>query len=166
MLLLAGAALLAYATADGPPPVSSPPPGPSSSWTEAELYGPCIISKVVDGDTVDVLCSGSKTRVRLLRIDTPEREQPGYEEARDALARMLGSRPLHLVFEEPGVPSWGNYGRLLAYLITERGENLNLEMVRQGYSPFYRKFGEGRFAKQFSKAEADARRAAKGMWAR
>jgi micrococcal nuclease len=55
---------------------------------------------------------------------------------------------------------------MLAYLISERGENLNLEMVRQGWSPFYRKFGEGRFAQKFAKAEADARRRAKGMWAR
>ena len=152
-----------WATQGGLPEVASPPPG-SETWDEEELYGPCTVAQVIDGDTVDVLCSGSKTRVRLLRVDTPEREEPGYERARDALKRMLGRRPLHLVFEEPGVPNYGNYGRMLAYLVNERGQNINLEMVRQGWSPFYRKFGEGRFGKEFAKAETTARRQAKGLW--
>lgn len=174
MVVLAIAMVVAYLFMGRTPPegyetaadVASPPPAPSSAWTEQELYGPCIVTKVIDGDTVDVLCSGSKTRVRLLRVDTPEREQPGHEEARDALKRMVGSRPLHLVFEKPGVPSWGNYGRLLAYLVSERGDILNLEMVRQGWSPFYTKFGDGRFAQKFAKAEAEAKRGARGMWKR
>ena len=164
VLVLAALALFVFwADPSGLPQVGSPPPAPAE-WTEQELYGPCTIAKVVDGDTVDVLCSGSKTRVRLLRVDTPERDEPGFEAARDALQRMVGRRPLHLVFEEPGVPSWGNYGRMLAYLVNERGQNLNLEMVRQGWSPFYRKFGDGRFGKDFEKAEATARRQAKGLW--
>ncbi len=169
LVLLAGIGLgvLLWEGREGLPPVSTPPAAIApSQWSEDELYGPCTVATVIDGDTVDVLCSGSKTRVRLLRVDTPEREQPGFAEARDALRRMVGHRPLHLVFEEPGVPSWGDYGRMLAYLVNERGENLNLEMVRQGWSPFYTAFGEGRFGPQFERAEAEARKRRSGMWGR
>ena len=33
------------------------------------------ILKVIDGDTIDVLYNGKKERIRLLRIDTPERDE-------------------------------------------------------------------------------------------
>ena len=46
--------------------------------------------RVVDGDTVVVrLEDGAVERVRLLRVNTPERDQLGYAEATAALRRML-----------------------------------------------------------------------------
>jgi len=35
----------------------------------------------------------------------------------------------------------GNYGRLLAYVFVD-GQNLNLDLVRQGLSPYYTKYGK------------------------
>jgi hypothetical protein len=41
---------------------------------------------------------------------------------------------------------------VLAYLFVE-GTNVNVEMVRQGWSPFWTKYGRGRYAADFEAAE-------------
>ena len=53
-----------------------------------------IITNVVDGDTVDVNVDlgfkvYSKQRIRLAGIDTPERGQPGYQEAKDRVTELV-----------------------------------------------------------------------------
>ena len=54
---------------------------------EIELVG--IVTKVVDGDTLDI----NGTRIRLALVDTPERGQPGYDSAKHFVELMcLGKR--------------------------------------------------------------------------
>jgi len=52
------------------------------------------VTNVVDGDTVDALVDlGFKVqtlqRLRLARVDTPERTQPGYGAARDFVKQLV-----------------------------------------------------------------------------
>jgi len=47
------------------------------------------VTRVVDGDTFDASASG---RVRLADVDSPESYEPGFDEATDALASMIGGR--------------------------------------------------------------------------
>ncbi len=132
---------------------------------EKDLLGPCSVVHVVDGDTLDVKCRAFSDQVRMLRIDTPEAGQRGHGEARDALVDLIGGREVHLLFEEAGVRQRGNYGRLLAYVYAD-GKNVNVELVRRGWSTFWTKFGEGRFADAFADAEKEAKNANRGLWAR
>ena len=94
---------------------------------------------------MDIEVDGRSDRVRLLNIDTPERGEAGYSEAREALEQLIGDDPVYLTFESPADPTRGVYGRLLAYLHDEDGSNLNAEMVHQGWSEYWTKYGEGRF---------------------
>ncbi len=55
------------------------------------------------------------------------------------------------------------FGRLLAYVIAD-GKNVNLEMVRQGWSTFWKKYSKGRLAAAFEAAEQEARAAKRGLW--
>ena len=58
----------------------------------------------------------------------------------------------------------GNYGRLLAYVIID-GVNFNLELVRQGLSPYYTKYGHSeRYDAEFIAAEKEARDEGLGIW--
>jgi micrococcal nuclease len=130
-----------------------------------ELIGPCAVTRVVDGDTLDVSCPTFSSRVRLLRINTPERERRGYREARDALRGLVRGQNVYLGLERAGVAERGDHGRLLAYLyVGER--NVNVEMVRLGWSRFWTRYGEGRFAGRFRQAEREARDNGHGLWAR
>ncbi|MFM7069173.1 MAG: thermonuclease family protein [Actinomycetes bacterium] len=68
------------------------------------------VTYVVDGDTADV----DGQRVRFIGIDTPERGQCGYIEAKNRVkALVLGQRVT--VMESPGNTS-DRYGRELGYL--------------------------------------------------
>ena len=118
---------------------------------------------VADGDTVQVVYRGGREWVRLLRIDTPERDEKGYGEAREALSRMVGGRHVELVFEAPGVEERDAHGRILAYLFVG-DKNVNVEMVRAGWSRFWTRYGKGRYSAEFLRAEKEAREAGRGLW--
>ena len=69
-----------------------------------------FIVRVVDGDTVHL--SGGD-RLRLANIDTPELDEPFYEEATRFLADLVEGKECRVEFSEP---KRDKYGRLLGYL--------------------------------------------------
>ena len=72
------------------------------------------VVSVIDGDTLIARRDGVVESVRLLVIDAPEREQCGYDDARDALVSLVEGRTVVLV---PGSPDdRDQYGRLLRYV--------------------------------------------------
>jgi len=121
----------------------------------------CPVLRVVDGDTVKVRYAGEEQSVRLLRVNTPERGEPGYKEATEALRELVDGHTVRLEFE--GNKKRDHYGRLLAYVFVD-DVNVNVEMVRSGWSAFYTKHGEGRHAGAFKQAENEAREAGRGSW--
>lgn len=166
--MLVSAVMIALLVAGDPEAVGlrCEPAGPRSGWTaapEVEFIGPCRVLRVVDGDTLDAVCDGPEERIRLLRVDTPEREERGYAEARSALRRLVDRREVRLLLEEPSQPLRDRHGRLLAYVYVE-GLNTSLELVRQGWSRFDERFGGGRFARAFRAAEREASAEARGLW--
>jgi len=74
------------------------------------------VLKIIDSDTIDILYHGKKERIRLLRIDTPERDEWGYYKAKKALKKLLSSRKVRIEFEVPGELERGGYGRLFVTL--------------------------------------------------
>ena len=128
--------------------------------------GPYEVLRVVDGDTLHVRIPGSPTpdeRVRLLRVNTLERGKPGYERATACLIALTAGKRVELEWERPGVAERDEYGRLLAYVHAD-GALVNEELVRQGFSRFFTKYGGGRLADRFRAAEEEARVAKRGLW--
>lgn len=80
----------------------------------------------------------------------------------EQVAARRGGR-IGLEFEKPGVEKRDGFGRLLAYVIAG-GVNVNLELVRQGWSAYYTKYGKGRLRAEFEAAEREARTARRGLW--
>jgi micrococcal nuclease len=119
------------------------------------------VSKVVDGDTIDIKegVEVSAYRIRLLGIDTPERGQPFYREATEKLEELTAGRKVLLVRDANNTD---RYGRLLRYIIAD-GQNLNTEMVRSGYARAYMHEGL-RYERQILEAEREARQNKKGIW--
>jgi micrococcal nuclease len=58
----------------------------------------------------------------------------------------------------------GNNGRLLAYVLVD-GKNLNIDLVRQGLSPYYTKYGKSqKYDAEFRAAERLARKEKLNIW--
>lgn len=132
----------------------------------AEVQLDATVAKVVDGDTVALILPNTPTdqeRIRLLAVDTPERGQLWYHEARDALAELVEGRTVRLEFETGQRERRDKYGRLLAYLLVD-DRNVNVEMIRLGWSPYVSKYGGERYHGSLVEAEEEARAAHRGIW--
>jgi endonuclease YncB( thermonuclease family) len=116
------------------------------------------VTKVVDGDTVDVQLSSGPIRVRLHGIDTPERGQPGATEATAALSNLIAGK--HVAIEPF---SQDRYERMIGIVFLE-DLNVNLELVKRGYAWAYRRYMR-KADSELCIFEAAARTAKKGLWA-
>jgi micrococcal nuclease len=120
----------------------------------SDLNGKVV--SVTDGDTITVLVGREQVKVRLDGIDAPERRQAYGNAAREKLAG--------LVFGETVLVRAGSkdrYGRTLGTVIVA-GQNANLEMVNAGLAWHYKAYSKDA---ELSRAEADARKAKRGLWA-
>lgn len=88
------------------------------------------VLRVVDGDTftIDYRDEG-ETKVRILGIDTPERGDPGYDEATAALKAMIEGKPVTLYYE--GETRRDNFGRLLARIEVD-GRDVGAALLESG----------------------------------
>ena len=55
------------------------------------------VTRVVDGDTIDVLIDGKNIRIRYLQMNTPERNEPCYRESTDRNAELVAGKTVRLV---------------------------------------------------------------------
>ena len=94
------------------------------------------VFNVVDGDTIDVTIDlgfklYTRQRIRLARIDTPERGQPGFAEAGDFLRELIMGKEITLVTYK--VSKWGYYlGDILLGT-----EDINQRMLDEGLAKPY-----------------------------
>jgi micrococcal nuclease len=91
---------------------------------------PWRVTHVVDGDTVDVRhTDGTTERVRVIGIDTPERDECGYQEASAAMTDLVLDRAVTLT---PGArDDRDRYDRLLRYVDVD-GQDAGLSLIQQG----------------------------------
>jgi len=89
------------------------------------------VVKIVDGDTIDVLRSGKRLRVRLIGVDTPERGQCWFNTATARTGALLPlGRTAHLLRDKG---QKDRYGHWLFYVWNVRGVHVNRNLVRYGY---------------------------------
>ncbi len=88
------------------------------------------VTRVVDGDTIDVLLDGVNTRIRYLQMNTPERDQPCSRESTQANADLVAGQTVRLVPDKELVDP---YDRLLRFVYV--GDLLvNRELVAGGWA--------------------------------
>jgi endonuclease YncB( thermonuclease family) len=78
------------------------------------------VLRIIDGDTFVVHYDGELTSVRIWGIDTPERGEPGYQEATDTLRDKIDGQRVRLSF--PGKKKRDNFGRLLCEYVVVLGQ--------------------------------------------
>ena len=119
---------------------------------------PGKVTRVVDGDTIDVLLASGRIRVRLQGIDAPEHDQPGGREAQRWLQRRLIDHEVQL---EP--VSQDRYERMVAIVHAEGGV-VNEELLQAGHAWAYRHYLR-RSERHYCDLEERARASANGLWA-
>lgn len=129
-------------------------------WSFAGSGRECTLDRVLDGDSLRLICGGRPVKVRLHCIDAPEkRQQPWADRSRDSL-KGLATRRLELVEIDED-----RFGRTVAdvYSLGADRRWLNLEQVRSGQAAVYQRYCED---PRLFRAEREARRAKRGIWSR
>ena len=103
------------------------------------------VTKVVDGDTIDVVIDlgfdiSFTTRVRLAGIDTPESRTKdltekalGLESKKYLTDRLKDAK--NIVIKTEKINSTEKFGRVLGWLyVNGEGNSLNVEMINKGYA--------------------------------
>lgn len=154
------------------PTVSSLPTPTISSYfvpIETNNTGETItLSRVIDGDTIEIKQSNKVDRVRLIGIDTPElhsktRDTCFGEEAANHLTELLDDHELKLEFD-PVAGERDKYQRLLRYVWVDN-QNIGTIMIADGFAREYtyaRK--EYKYQTQYKQAEAQAKSSQLGLW--
>lgn len=115
-----------YSSADKATSTSFNNSSTSTVSSAGEITGKCY--HVVDGDTIDVEGVG---RVRLVGVNTPERGEPGYSEAKKYVKDQCLYQTVSLDVDDEKQKD--KYGRTLA-LVYVAGTNLNQQLLKKGYA--------------------------------
>jgi micrococcal nuclease len=152
---------------------------PATFSQEPGGYEEGTVSRVVDGDTIDVLITrrvdgpgagltqvGHTYRIRLLGIDTPETVKPNTpvqcygHQASAATTALLNGRTVRLVKD---VEETDRYGRLLRYVYFG-DEMANARLVANGYAYVLTYPPNVRHADLFVSLARRARAEGVGLW--
>jgi micrococcal nuclease len=162
LLAMASTACLAPAA----PSAVLPSPTPSTTTTTDRPAPPIAagvdVVRVVDGDTIVVGIDGAReTKVRLIGIDTPERNECFYRAATSKMRMLVEDKRVRLMRD---VSETDRYGRLLRYVYV--GELfVNAVMVSDGYANAATYPPDVAHAIDFVMLERAARAAKRGLWA-
>src|SRR5215204_5223363 len=124
------------------------------------------VTRVVDGDTIEVRIDGGVEDVRYIGVDTPETVKPGtpvqcFGPRASAFNHgLVEGRQVRLVF---GSERRDTYGRLLAYVYLGR-RFVNASLVRRGLARTLAIPPNDRFAPGLRRLELGAARAGRGLW--
>lgn len=122
------------------------------------------VTRVVDGDTLDVrLTSGTRERVRLIGIDTPE-AGACYAPKASARARQLALSKQVVLKGDATQDTRDRYGRLLAYVWLPGGKDLGYQLLAGGHAKVYVFRKPFRRLSAYRTAEASAKGGPAGLW--
>lgn len=125
-----------------------------------------LVTRVIDGDTIEVSRKGRVFPVRLIGIDTPETVHPsepvecfGKEASAFITGRLTGER----IKLEYDVERMDHYDRRLGYIWLE-GHLFNRTIVAKGYAQAYTYPPNVKYTEHFLAAQRKARSDNRGLW--
>ena len=125
-----------------------------------------LVTRVIDGDTIEVNIGGTIHKVRYIGIDTPELDDTRPElfalanEATRCNRQLVEGKTVRL---EKDVSETDRYGRRLRYVYVE-SVFVNAELVRQGLAWAKSYPPDTKYQEVLEKAEAEARQNRIGLW--
>ena len=129
----------------------------TSAFAAETLHGHVV--KVTDGDTITVLdAANMQHRIRLDKIDAPEKSQPFGDSSRKHLAALVAGKIVEVEWTKKD-----KYGRILGtvWAMLPTRTDVNLQMVKDGFAWHYKHFDS---TPPYAAAETAARAAKLGLW--
>ncbi|MBA7714070.1 hypothetical protein ES703_123084 [subsurface metagenome] len=126
-----------------------------------------LVTRVIDGDTIEVDIDGTSYKVRYIGIDTPELDDKRAEYCALAQEATRYNRQLvegETIRLEKDVSEVDKYGRLLRYVYVD-DILVNAELVRQGLAWAKAYEPDTKYQDYLVELEAEARQARRGIWA-
>lgn len=117
-----------------------------------------LVTQIIDGDTIAI--EGGQ-RIRLLGIDTPEKGDFYYKEAKQYLENRILMKEVEI---EKDIEDKDMYDRLLRY-IWINDSLVNLEIAEQGYGLAYFYDEQEKYKDLIAEAEQNAIKKKIGLWA-
>jgi len=105
------------------------------------------VDRIIDGDTIE----SNSTSIRLLGINSPERGEYLYEEAKEFLENEILNQTVTLKY---GKERYDKYKRVLAYIFFNN-QNINLKLVEEGFANIYFPSGKDQYYQEFQNAWED-----------
>ncbi|MDA0365310.1 MAG: thermonuclease family protein [Chloroflexi bacterium] len=158
--------LTATATRAAAVPTESPTTaGAASTAVPAPPGEHATVTRVVDGDTIEVQLDGTIERVRFILVDTPE-VYGGVEcFGREASAFTAGLLPVGIaVWLERDVSERDRYRRLLRYVYLADGQMVNELILAEGFASVATYPPDLKHLDRLRAAEAVARDLQRGLW--
>jgi micrococcal nuclease len=121
---------------------------------------PSFVGKVVgvsDGDTIRVMRGVMAVPVRLYGVDSPERRQAFYTQAKRNTSSLAFGKTVTVK-----IKTTDRWKRLVAEVLLQDGRTLNHEIVSGGYAWWFRKHAAK--DRHLAELEAEARRHRRGLW--
>ncbi len=123
-----------------------------------------VVTRVVDGDTLDVrLANGTRERVRLIGVDTPERGACFATQAATLVRRLALAKPV-VLRGDTTQDTRDRYGRLLAYVWIPGGRDLGYQLLAGGFAKVYVFRDAFQRLPAYRSAERGAQSRAAGAW--
>lgn len=126
------------------------------------------VVRVIDGDTIEIKSDSGIQKVRMIGIDTPEKNHPSKpvecfaKEASDHLSQLISGKSVS-VEADASQDTRDKYNRYLYYIFLNE-QNINQQMISDGYAYEYTYNTPYKYQNDFKKAQISASEADKGLW--
>jgi micrococcal nuclease len=111
---------------------------------------------VKDGDTIEISYNQVPIVIRLEHIDCPEKKQPFGNKAKQYTSDFIFKQNARIVSQGKK----DRWGRLIAVVFNEKGENLNKAIVQNSFGMHFKKYSSD---VSYDKLEISARDNCRGM---
>lgn len=141
------------------------------STPSAQAQKSFLVTKVIDGDTIEIKSDPKTLKVRLIGIDTPETVDPRRpvgcfgKKASAETKRLIEGKQVILTKD---VSETDKYNRLLRYVFLPIGDGENLfindYLIRQGFAKILTYPPDIKYDSRFLQAEKEAKDNLRGLW--
>lgn len=131
-----------------------------------QVGGKWIVTGIISADTIEMSAVSQERYMlvaRLLHIETPQRGEWKYLQAKQALDRLVAGKEFYISYDDSNNKEEDKEGRLLVHVYNEKID-INVEMVRLGWAHLSSDCSLTSSSKELICAQDEAKSAKRGLW--